>query len=110
MSLEGMSQRKALQTFKKLKQGLITIKLKSRFLESENKANYEMRNVTLHKTADAGLGLEVILLIDADGGYKDGIYIQVIKGLSIYIINSSNITPYSGCDSNDFLYEIKIDL
>ena len=78
MSLEGMSQRKALQTFKKLKQGLITIKLKSRFFESDISANYELKSVTLNKTADAGLGLELILLIDAEGGYRDGIYIQVM--------------------------------
>ena len=81
MSLEGMSQRKALQTFKKLKQGLITMKLKSRISQSNNTTWYDQRNVTLYKTADAGLGLELILLIDADGGYKDGIYIQVISGL-----------------------------
>ena len=80
MSLEGMSQRKALQTFKKLKQGLITMKLKSRISQSNNTTWYDQRNVTLYKTADAGLGLELILLIDADGGYKDGIYIQVISG------------------------------
>ena len=77
MSLEGMSQRKALQTFKKLKQGLVTIKLKTRFLEGENSATFELRNVILNKTADAGLGLELIVLIDAQGGYLDGIYIQV---------------------------------
>ena len=77
ISLEGMSQRKALQTFKKLKQGLITIKLKTRFLESEKSSTFELNNVFLNKTADAGLGLELIVLIDAQGGYLDGIYIQV---------------------------------
>ena len=76
MSLQGMSQRKALQTFKKLKQGLVTMKIKSRVNELKS-ADYDSLNVILDKTADAGLGLELIVLIDAIGGYNDGIYIQV---------------------------------
>ena len=71
ISLQGMSQRKALQTFKKLKQGLVTLKLKSRFNELNGTADSEELNVTLDKTPDAGLGLELIVLIDAIGGYHD---------------------------------------
>ncbi|KAI6661895.1 hypothetical protein LOD99_9666 [Oopsacas minuta] len=83
MSLEGMSQRKALQTFKKLKQGLVTIKLKSRSLQPELSANFVLQNVILNKTADAGLGLELIVLIDARGGYLDGIYVQNVREGSV---------------------------
>lgn len=80
VKMEGMSQRKAVQLFKKIKYGNIFLKLKARVLDKPQGSeilNSETISVILQKASGAGLGLELVVLLGNSGGYEDGIYIQV---------------------------------